>query len=123
MTFLPFRSSQRSPHFIWNSYISLCSFCSLHHTAGLAVGLWKDLNELTKLRVIQETYTPIMKEHERAKYWKGWKKAVDRSLNWVDDDDAPLVQGNKTTNTAVPVLAALGIAFGVGFLVGQNRKV
>ena len=31
-------------------------------------------------------FIPNMTEEVRAKNFKGWKKAVDRSLNWVDQD-------------------------------------
>ena len=90
--------------------------------AGLAVGVWKDLAELSRLRVIKETYQPTMDDHIREKNWKGWQKAVDRSLNWVGDDDVPLGQGKNSSSNTVPILVAVGIVFGLGFLSGQSRR-
>jgi len=54
--------------------------------AGLAVGVWKDLDELRNLWTVAETYTPSMDEDERQKYWSGWQKAVFKSLGWIEDD-------------------------------------
>jgi len=34
-----------------------------------------------------------MGEGERNKNWKGWKKAVTKSMGWVDDDEDE--NGNK----------------------------
>ncbi len=44
--------------------------------AGLAVGFWKDLNEIKALNSEEETYYPAMKQEEREKLLKGWQKAV-----------------------------------------------
>ena len=54
--------------------------------AGLAVGVWKDLEELGKMWKADTTWTPQMSEAERSNNWKGWNKAVQRSLDWVDDE-------------------------------------
>jgi hypothetical protein len=35
-----------------------------------------------------EIFTPKMPMEEREKYWKGWQKAISKSLEWVDDDDS-----------------------------------
>ena len=44
--------------------------------AGLAVGFWKDLNEIKMLNSEEETYYPAMKQEEREKLLKGWQRAV-----------------------------------------------
>ena len=54
--------------------------------AGLAVKVWKDLDELKLLWAIAETYTPTMEADNRQKYWKGWQKAVSKSMGWIDDN-------------------------------------
>ena len=46
------------------------------YAAGLAVGVWKDLDEIKELYAIEETYEPMMPEQEREKNWSGWNKAV-----------------------------------------------
>ena len=90
--------------------------------AGLAVGVWKDLKELSKLRAIRETFEPTMNDNTRDKNWRGWQKAVARSLNWVDSDDAPTENAQKLSKGIAPVLVVAGMALGVGFLLGQSRK-
>lgn len=54
--------------------------------AGLAVGVWKDLDEVRVLWAVSKTYAPSMKESEREMNWLGWQKAVTRSLGWVQDE-------------------------------------
>lgn len=44
--------------------------------AGLAVGYWKDMEELKTLNAVGETFQPTMLEAERQKLYKGWKAAV-----------------------------------------------
>lgn len=55
--------------------------------AGLAVGVWDSLEEISKMWKSDVTWHPTMAMEERAKCWKGWNKAVERSLGWVDDDN------------------------------------
>ncbi|MFT6935976.1 MAG: glycerol kinase [Saprospiraceae bacterium] len=53
------------------------------YLAGIAVGFWeKDaIKENWKL---DKTFKPEMAEAERTKLYKGWQKAVKRSMNWED---------------------------------------
>ncbi|MBR5222552.1 MAG: glycerol kinase GlpK [Clostridia bacterium] len=44
--------------------------------AGLAVGFWKNLNEIKMLNSEEETYYPAMKQEEREKLLKGWQRAI-----------------------------------------------
>lgn len=44
--------------------------------AGLAVGYWKDVDELKTLNAVGEIFCPTMLELERQKLYKGWKTAV-----------------------------------------------
>ncbi len=53
------------------------------YAAGLAVGYWKDLEELKGNWRAERTFTPGMAEEERAKLYAGWKRAVERSLGWA----------------------------------------
>ncbi|CAB9509211.1 Glycerol kinase [Seminavis robusta] len=91
--------------------------------AGLAVGVWKDLEELNKLRAIKEKFQPSMDARVREKNWQGWQKAVSRSLGWIDSDAV-----EDTTERAgslaemAPYVALTGLALGVGFLLGQRNK-
>ena len=54
------------------------------YLAGLAVGCWKDRNELSKYWYESERYYPNMAEEERNKLYSKWKKAVERSLGWEE---------------------------------------
>lgn len=54
------------------------------YLAGLAVGFWKDRNELSKGWYESERYYPNMAEEEINKLYSKWKKAVERSLGWEE---------------------------------------
>jgi glycerol kinase len=54
------------------------------YAAGLAVGVWKDLEELKNYWKEDQRWKPSMAEEVRESYFKDWKKAVERSMNWVD---------------------------------------
>ena len=47
------------------------------YLAGLAIGFWKDQNEIKDMHSITKTYSPLMNEEKREKYYNGWKKAVE----------------------------------------------
>ncbi len=57
------------------------------YLAGLAVGYWNSVDELQKQRSIDRVFKPEMEKVQAERYIKGWKKAVSRVLNWVDDED------------------------------------
>ncbi len=52
--------------------------------AGLAVGYWKGLEELRLTWAEDKVFEPGMDQTTREKGYAGWKKAVERSLNWVE---------------------------------------
>ncbi|KAL3756448.1 hypothetical protein ACHAWU_009842 [Discostella pseudostelligera] len=52
--------------------------------AGLAVKVWGDLDEISKMWRVDTTWKPTMSAAERDRCWRGWNKAVGRSLNWLD---------------------------------------
>lgn len=47
--------------------------------AGLAVGFWKDLDEIKSLRKQDKTFVPEMSSEEVDKLYSGWKLAVKRA--------------------------------------------
>jgi len=51
--------------------------------AGLAVGVWDDLDELETLRSVDRVFRPSMRADVRAKIREGWKRAVQRALDWA----------------------------------------
>jgi glycerol kinase len=50
--------------------------------AGLAVGVWDDLSELKRVRKVNRIFRPRMSAKAREQIRAGWKRAVQRSLNW-----------------------------------------
>jgi glycerol kinase len=54
--------------------------------AGLAVGFWKNIAELRTLWTEDARWTPAMSEAERERQMRVWRKAVSKSLDWIDDD-------------------------------------
>jgi glycerol kinase len=55
------------------------------YAAGLAVRFWDTLDDLRQNWHISHTWAPQMEEQLCEKLYKGWCKAVDRTLNWVDE--------------------------------------
>ena len=56
------------------------------YAAGLATGVWASLDELRAHWREDARFEPRMDEDERERRYRLWKKAVTKSLDWVDDD-------------------------------------
>jgi glycerol kinase len=56
------------------------------YAAGLAVGFWSGLDELTALWAEDRRWEPQMPAEERERTYRNWRKAVTKSLDWVDQD-------------------------------------
>jgi glycerol kinase len=54
------------------------------YLAGLAVGYWKDKDDIASKWQIDRTFKPEMGEDMKENLYKGWKKAVERALDWED---------------------------------------
>ncbi|MCC6375674.1 MAG: glycerol kinase GlpK [Microbacteriaceae bacterium] len=54
------------------------------YAAGLAVGFWRDLEELKKNWREDRSVSPQLIALKRESEFRNWKKAVDRTLNWVE---------------------------------------
>ena len=54
------------------------------YAAGLAVGLFKDTDDLCSNWAIDRTWTPHLPYRQREEMYRLWKKAVTRSLDWVE---------------------------------------
>ncbi len=55
------------------------------YAAGLAVGFWENLEDLRRQWDIDRIFEPVMDNENRERLYQGWKKAVSRTLNWVED--------------------------------------
>src|SRR5215204_4426670 len=54
------------------------------YAAGLAVGFWKDLATLRQNWRADRQWDPAWSTDRREESYRGWKKAVERTLNWVE---------------------------------------
>ena len=56
------------------------------YAAGLATGFWKDTDELRSYWDEDRRWEPRWSEDQRESGYAGWRKAVQRTLDWVDVD-------------------------------------
>lgn len=54
------------------------------YLAGLATGFWESKEQLKASKEYDGYFTPNMNEEKRETLFKGWQKAVGRSLSWAD---------------------------------------
>lgn len=55
------------------------------YAAGLAVGYWEDINSLRANWKKSREWQPGLDPAARETYFAGWKKAVQRTFNWISD--------------------------------------
>jgi len=55
------------------------------YAAGLAVGFYKDIDDLRANWAVDQTWNPNMDDKTRDQLYKSWKKAVTRSFDWLDE--------------------------------------
>jgi glycerol kinase len=55
------------------------------YAAGLAVGFWGNLDDLRHNWQADHTWQPEMDAETRARLYRGWKKAVQRAMHWLDE--------------------------------------
>ena len=53
------------------------------YLAGLAVGYWKDLDDVISNRKTDRVFTPRIFDEERQTRIAGWKKAVSKAKDWA----------------------------------------
>lgn len=56
------------------------------YLAGMAVGYWKNKEEIKDNWQVSRVFEPTMEEEYRKKLIKGWKKAVKCSFDWAADN-------------------------------------
>ena len=54
------------------------------YLAGLAIGYWKDMDEIRSLWKADESFEPKQDTKMMQSTLAYWHKAVDRSLNWIN---------------------------------------
>ena len=55
------------------------------YLAGLAVGFWKDKSEIAEGWKVDKKFAPTLAEDHKETLYKGWRKAVERSLKWENE--------------------------------------
>ncbi len=58
------------------------------YAAGLAVGLWTGTDEVRARWEPGRRWEPALADDERERRFRLWRKAVQRTLDWVDEDTA-----------------------------------
>jgi glycerol kinase len=54
------------------------------YLAGLAVGYWTDTADVTRNWALDREFRPALATDRRDALYRGWQKAVKRSLDWVE---------------------------------------
>lgn len=57
------------------------------YLAGLAVGYWRDQEEIKENWQMEKLFAPTMESGYREMLLKGWKRAVKCALAWAEDED------------------------------------
>lgn len=55
------------------------------YLAGLAVGFWKNIDEIKKQWTVDKVFKPEMDVEKGKQMLAYWKKAVERSKNWIEE--------------------------------------
>ncbi len=55
------------------------------YLAGLATGVWRDLDDIRSQWTLDRLYEPEMSESDRTRLRAGWHKAVERARGWAED--------------------------------------
>ena len=56
------------------------------YAAGLAIGFWSNTDEMRENWQESKRWEPQWDDDQRAAGYAGWKKAVERTLDWVEVD-------------------------------------
>jgi glycerol kinase len=55
------------------------------YAAGLAVGFYRDIEELKSYWSVDRTWLPSMEAARRERLYGFWKRAVERSFDWLEE--------------------------------------
>jgi glycerol kinase len=54
------------------------------YAAGYAVGFWENIDTLRQNWKVDKEWKPGMTEEKREELYRNWKRAVERTFNWVE---------------------------------------
>ncbi|HAL48756.1 MAG: glycerol kinase [Chloroflexi bacterium] len=57
------------------------------YLAGLGVGFWDSTEQIAALRTADAVFEPRITEDRRTSFRREWRRAVERSKSWVDEDE------------------------------------
>jgi len=57
------------------------------YLAGLAVGYWSSIDEISKQWKMDKTFTASVDESKRKQLAKGWKRAIKAAQVWAEDEE------------------------------------
>ena len=60
------------------------------YLAGLAVGFYSSKDDIKNSWLIDREFTSNMDDTKRNRLYRGWRKAVKRSLDWAKEDEEEL---------------------------------
>ncbi len=67
-----------------NGNVSSHHIIGAAYGAGLATGFWNGLHDLEKNWKTERSWTPRWSADRRESGYARWKKAVERTLNWIE---------------------------------------
>jgi glycerol kinase len=53
------------------------------YLAGLAVGYWNSLDEITANWKVERVFEPQISDDQREHRYAGWKRAIERAAGWL----------------------------------------
>ncbi|WP_037578184.1 glycerol kinase GlpK [Phaeacidiphilus oryzae] len=68
-------------------YIAETTALGAAYAAGLAVGFWPDLETLRANWHVAAEWTPRMEKDVRESEYRNWRKSVERTMGWVEEDE------------------------------------
>ncbi len=71
------------------------------YAAGLAVGFFKDTDELRANWAPGQTWKPVLEQKPREEFYRFWKKAVTRSFDWVDESPSAAQNSQRSADDAL----------------------
>ena len=61
------------------------------YAAGLATGFWDSLEDLRRNWAMDKTWKPSMDASRRDELYRNWKRAVERTFDWIEEPAAAVV--------------------------------
>ena len=62
------------------------------YAAGLATGFWTNVEDLRQNWGVDKTWEPQMDDATRKRLYHNWKRAVERSFDWIEEEQAAEAQ-------------------------------